>query len=151
MKNTLMIVCGMVLTAILAGCEATAKSDMAEPTWEKTASYEKIMSAPSVTSPLTPRSWEQTHADPEPSIVTHFGSYFEDPIVQCGDGNDTYGWTWLDPGAVFYSPVRYTINFIALPISMIKEPPGVLQCTDLDQPIEECIQQQQPQDECTIQ
>lgn len=150
MKAILTVVCGMVVTGILAGCEATAKSDMAEPTWEKTASYEKITSVPPVASPIKPRTWEPTCANPEPSTVTHFGSYFEDPIVQCGDGNDTYGWTWLDPGAVFYSPTRYVVNLLALPVSMVKEPPGVLQCTDLDQPIANCPTTR-PVDECVVQ
>lgn len=150
MKATLMVVCGMILSGLLAGCEATAKSDMMEPSWETTASHEKFKSAPPMQSPITPRTWEQTQAIPEPSTVTHFGSYFDDPIVVNGDGNDTYGWTWLDPGAVFYSPVRYVVNVVAVPVSMVKEPPGVLQCTDLDQPISDCPTSR-PADESVIQ
>jgi hypothetical protein len=148
MKTALMVLCGVVLTGILVGCEATAKSDMMEPTWDKTPSYDKIMSATPEPSPIPRRTWQHGEASPEPSTVTHLPSYFDDPIVTDGDGNDTYGWTFLDPAAVAYSPARYAVNFIALPVSMVKEPPATLLCTDLDQPIAQCPVTSQPAGEC---
>ncbi len=126
------------LAALVAGCEATAVSDRNEPGWQTTPSYDKIMSAKGTPNPTKPRSWPATKAEYEPPVVTHFGSYFDDPFVYCGDGNDTYGWTWMDPVAVVYSPARMVVNTVAVPVSMIKEPPGVLQCTNLDQELESC-------------
>jgi hypothetical protein len=133
------LVMGLGLAAMLAGCEATERSDRGEPGWQPTASYDKIMSAPATQpSPVKPRAWNSTVAKYEPPVVTHFGSYFEDPLVTQGDGNDTYGWTLMDLAAVGYSPARFVVNTLAVPISMVKEPPCVLQCTSLDQRIPEC-------------
>jgi len=117
---------------ILAGCEATAKSDRMEPTWQPTASYETIFAKTATTSPIERRKWAKTYARYEPCIVTHFASYFDDEFVTMGDGNDTHGWTIMDAAAVAYSPARFVVNVLAVPVSMIKDPPGVLVCGNLD-------------------
>jgi hypothetical protein len=150
MKRALNVVFGLTLLAGLIGCEATAKSDMCEPGWQKTASYEKAMSKPTQPSPITQRDWLATTAEYAAPIVTHFPSWFEDPIVIDGDGNDTYGWTGFDTLAAFYSPCRYVVNLVALPVSMIKEPPGVLVCTNLDQELQVCPLSTQPATETAV-
>lgn len=136
-------VSGMILglgwIGLVAGCEATAKSDRCERHWETTPSYEKIMAAPATQpSPIQARTWQAASATYAPPVVTHFGSYFEDPFVTLGDGNDSYGWTLMDLAAVVCSPARFVVNTVAVPVSMVKEPPCVLQCRDLDQPVEQC-------------
>ncbi len=127
----------LMTLAVLAGCEATAKSDKLEPGWQKTASYEKIMATPATQpSPLVHRKWKISQANYTECVVTHFGSYFDDEFATQGDGNDTYGWTEADILAAIYCPVRFVINTVCVPISMIKEPPGVLTSSDLDQSAE---------------
>lgn len=125
------------LATVITGCEATAKSDLAEPTWQGTASYERIFAQKATAGPIARRPWPQTTAGYEPCIVTHFGSYYDDPFVTTGDGDNAYGWTALDAVAFGYSPARFVVNTLAVPISMIKEPPGILTTTDLDIPINE--------------
>ena len=127
--------CGCMF--VLSGCEATAKSDRMEPGWQKTASYEKIMATPATQpSPLVHRSWKISEANYTECVVTHFGSYFDDEFAKYGDGNDTLGWTDADILAAVYCPIRFVINTVCVPISMIKEPPGVLTTSYLDQPAE---------------
>ena len=116
------------------GCEATARSDRAEPRWQTTASYDKIISAKTEPSPIKPRQWSASQASYQEPAATHFGSYFDDEFVTAGDGDDAYGWTWRDTVAVFYCPVRFGINALAVPVSMVKEPPGVLVTTNMDEP-----------------
>jgi len=117
---------------ILAGCEATAKSDKMERQWQRTASYEKIFSVKAKPSPIRPRKWAGTQATYEPCTVTHFAGYFDDEFVTVGDGDDAYGWTWADAAAFGYSPFRFIVNTICVPASMVKDPPGVLVTTDLE-------------------
>ncbi len=139
MKKAMTVILGLLTAATFVGCEATGKSDQGEPRWQTTTSYNKIMSTKvSGPSPIKDREWAPTVACYELPVVTHFGSYFDDPIVTDGDGNDTYGWTLFDPFAVAYSPARFAVNTIAVPISMVKEPPGVLQTTNLDQQVGDC-------------
>jgi len=126
------VLAGLMLV-MLAGCEATAKSDLAEPTWQPTATYEKAFAQPRTTSVIEPRQWPESQAAYEPCRVTHFGSYYDDPFVTNGDGDSAYGWTGMDWLARVYSPARMAVNTVAVPVSMIKEPPGVLPTTDLDQ------------------
>jgi len=137
MKTIAGMVAGLMGCLMVVGCDATAKSDKCAPGWETTPSYEKVMSREGEPSPIKPRVWSPTVAVYEEPVVTHFGSYFNDPFVTEGDGNDTYGWTCMDLLAVPYSPARFVVNTVAVPVSMVKEPPCVLQCTNLDQPIHE--------------
>jgi hypothetical protein len=138
MKTVAWMLVGLVGCMAMVGCEATAKSDKCEPGWQTTTSYEKVMSTQGQPSPIKPRQWPATVAEYTAPTVTHFGSYYDDPFVTEGDGNDTYGWTCMDLLAVAYSPTRFVINTVAIPVSMVKEPPCVLQCTNLDQPMPVC-------------
>ncbi len=139
MKNML-ILFSLTIFAGMIGCEATARSDKLEPSWQKTASYKKIMQMPTTQpSPLTPRKWEVSKAHYAECVVTHFGSYFDDEFVTKGDGNDTYGWSGMDLVAFGYCPARFIINTLCVPISMIKEPPGVLVTSHLDQQTEDSL------------
>ena len=137
MFKAIMLFLVLSFIVVMSGCEATAKSDLNEPGWQTTASYDKIMTTASEPSPMKKRSWNCNYAAYEAPVVTHFGSYFNDPFTD-GDCNDSYGWTLMDLGAVAYSPARFAVNALAVPVSMVKEPPGVLQCTNLDQSIPEC-------------
>jgi hypothetical protein len=139
MKKVLSVIVGLSLTAMLAGCEATAKSDHFDPCVERTASSEAIMTKVPQPSPITPRTWQETSAQYAAPVVTHFPYWYEDPVVVKGDGNDTYGWTGDDWLAMVYCPCRFVVNTVGMPISMIKDPPGKMMCTDLDQPIPACM------------
>jgi len=144
MKKLMCLILGLGLTAVLAGCDATAKSDNFDPSVERTASSIAIMSKVSQPSPITPRTWYESAAETAAPGVTHFPYWYEDPFVVKGDGNDTYGWTGCDWLAMVYCPCRFVVNTVGLPVSMIKEPPGVLVCTDMDQEINACGTCNQP-------
>ncbi|MFA5864929.1 MAG: hypothetical protein WC975_09610 [Phycisphaerae bacterium] len=136
MRTVAGLLLGLSLMIVLVGCEATARSDRSEPHWQTTASYDKIMSVPATQpSPIENRIWSETVATYEAPVVAHFGSYFNDPMVS--DIEYTYGWTLMDLASVAYSPARFAVNTVAVPVSMVKEPPGVLQSANLDQPIGE--------------
>jgi len=133
-----MALCGTVLAGVLAGCELAASQERKTAGWEPTASYDQIMSAPSEPSPIQTRHWAPTQARYEKPTVSHFPSYFLDPFETRGDGVDGYGWSYMDLAAVAYSPARFVVNTVAIPVSMVKDPPWKLICTNLDQPIPEC-------------
>jgi len=124
----------ITLSVVLVGCEATAKSGRLEPAWQTTASYEKVFQQTARPSQLRRRNWVPSLAAYEPCVVAHFGSYFDDEFVTTGDGDETFGWTLMDTAAICYSPARFVVNTLAVPISMIKDPPGVLTTTTLDKP-----------------
>jgi len=138
MKTVAGTLIGLVGMMMLVGCEATAISDKHEPGWQTTPSYDKIQAKTAEPSPIKARQWAPTVAEYTSPVVTHFGSYYDDPFVTQGDGNKTYGWTFMDLAAAGYSPARFVVNTVAFPVSMVKEPPCVLQCTNLDQPVERC-------------
>jgi len=138
MRNAIcMTVTAFVLSAVLVGCEAAARSDQLEPGIQTTASYETIFSLPAKPSPIKPKNWAPVKATYAAPVVTHFPSWYLDEFATEGDGNDTYGWTWVDALAFGYCPARFFVNTVALPVSAVKQPPGVLVTTDLDEPIPE--------------
>jgi len=124
------------LSAMLAGCEATAKSDRLEPGWQTTASWDAVFARPPLHDPIPDTNWPPSTAEYAPPVVTHFPFWYYDPFVSKGDGDELYGWTCVDWFAMVYSPVRYAVNTIALPVSAVFEPPGVLVATELDIPIQ---------------
>ena len=144
MKKLVSVLLGLSLTAILTGCEATAKCDDFDPSVEKTPSSEAIMAKVPQPSPITHRTWADTSALYAAPVVTHFPYWYEDPFVVNGDGNDSYGWTGTDWLAMVYCPCRFVVNTVGIPASMIKEPPGVCVSTDLDQKLEPCQTCTQP-------
>jgi hypothetical protein len=135
---TLWIVALISALTVLTGCEATGKSDQMEPRWQKTASYETTMQHQQPPLPERKRTWAMVPVRYEAPQVTHFGSYFDDPLIYNGDGNDSYGWSWMEGAWALLGPARFVANTVAVPVSMVKEPPGVLQIRNLDQKIMEC-------------
>lgn len=136
MRHVFCLMVVLMLASALPGCQVSAPSYTPETRWPTTASYDKIMSLPAGESAIKPRPWPISEANYEPLALTHFASYYLDPFVTEGDQNDTYRWTASDAVAVVYCPARFIVNTIAIPVSMIKEPPGVLVTTRLDEPEE---------------
>lgn len=135
MRTILFLIVTLTSSAILIGCDAFARSDLAEPRWRTTASYDKIVAHPAGVSPIKPRPWPVSVAEYAPPVVTHVAHYFPDRFVTDGDGNDSYGWTWRDYVAAVYSPASFLVNAVIIPVRMIQDPPGVLITTDLDEPL----------------
>jgi len=126
-----------VLTLVLVGCQATAISDRLGPTWQPTASYDYITEQQRSPLPAQAARWSsEQRVDYQAGTVWHFGSYFDDPFVSRGDGDGLYGWTWMDAAAFGYCPARFIVNTVAVPVSMIKEPPGVAISENRDQFVE---------------
>jgi len=128
--------CPVLLAATLlsAGCSATALSDKLEPTWQTTASYDYIMSYSTDYRPPRMRDWSLRPARYKAGTVTHLPFYYEDPFVVEGDGDETYGWTGMDLVAFVYSPCRFIVNTLALPASVVRQPPVLLVGEDRDEP-----------------
>ena len=64
--------------------------------------------------------------------VQHGPLYFEDEMENVGEVTSECpsGYTWLDILAVPYSDARWMLNTIALPVSMVVNPPWQRMCSD---------------------
>lgn len=64
--------------------------------------------------------------------VHHGPLYFEDEMENVSEVNSNCpsGYTWLDILAVPYSDARWMLNTIALPVSMVVNPPWQRMCSD---------------------
>lgn len=92
--------------------------------------------------PVAPRvrAWEATHAAPVDGVVTHWPLYLEDPFEDQGSGNspldprpsgvNEYRLGWEDWLALPYGHARWTMNWLAFPVSAIVTPPWTLMASD---------------------
>lgn len=55
--------------------------------------------------------------------VSHYPTWFEDPFEDKGDGNAKFTWTAADYIALPYSPARFLLNVVGLPVSVVVTPP----------------------------
>lgn len=72
------------------------------------------------------RDWPKIEIAADPGGVTHWPLYFEDPFEDKGAGRrdpNKYYIGWEDYVALPYCFARYTLNWIAVPASMIVQPP----------------------------
>ena len=80
-------------------------------------------------APPRQRDWDLVTVGPEPQAVTHWPLYFEDPFE---DKGTTYAnrLGWEDWVAMPYCYVRYTLNWLMLPVSAVVTPPWTLMESD---------------------
>lgn len=79
------------------------------------------------------REWQQTCTRQENGAVTHWPLYFEDPFVDKGTGRkgrDCYHLGWEDAVATPYCFARFTLNWIAIPVSLVVQPPVMVMESD---------------------
>jgi hypothetical protein len=81
-------------------------------------------------APIVHRPWPPMDVEAESGAVVHGPLYFEDPFIDKGSGrtdqtdpNNVYRYGWEDVVAVPYVYSRYTLDWLALPVSMIVTPP----------------------------
>jgi hypothetical protein len=80
-----------------------------------------------------PRSWPEQTVAQERGAVTHWPLYMEDPFVDKGagrEGADKYRLGWEDIVAGLYVYPRHTLNWMALPVSMVVQPPWTVMESD---------------------
>jgi hypothetical protein len=95
----------------------------------RTASSVKVLAAEASPS-LRNRGWVPTNCESASPRTYHWPLWDSDHIVDAGDGDGRFALTWCDYGAVFYCPVRQTVNLVALPISTIVDPPWAMHASD---------------------
>lgn len=86
------------------------------------------------------RAWETAHAAAVDGTVTHWPLYLEDPFEDQGSGNspldpvqsgvNEYRLGWEDWIALPYSHARWTMNWLAFPVSAIVTPPWTVMESD---------------------
>lgn len=78
-------------------------------------------------------NWAAAQIAPASGVVTHWPLYFENPFVFKGAGRtgfDKYRLGWEDFVAVFYNYPGLTLDFLALPVSLVATPPWMLMESD---------------------
>jgi hypothetical protein len=81
---------------------------------------------------LQQRGWASMASYYAVPAVHHGPLYFEDEMENVSEVNSNCpsGYTWLDILAVPYSDARWMLNTIALPVSMVVNPPWQRMCSD---------------------
>ena len=81
----------------------------------------------------TQRGWAETEVAANVGVVSHPPLYFEDPFEDKGDGRtdetdpqNVYRGGWEDYVALPYNFARFTLNWLALPVSAVVTPPWVV-------------------------
>jgi len=62
--------------------------------------------------------------------VPHYPLWWEDPLEDKGDENNTFAWTWQDYAAMPYSFGRCLLNTMGWPVSIVVTPPGTPMVSD---------------------
>src|SRR5262245_18802126 len=85
-------------------------------------------------APYRERGWAQTSTAAESGAVIHWPLYTEDPFEDKGtdrpDGPNKYHLGWEDYVAMPYSFSRFTLNVMAMPVSLVVQPPWKLMESD---------------------
>lgn len=80
------------------------------------------------------REGAEKHVTLAATTVEHAPLYYEDPFEapSCDDG--MFRWTLMDIGATFYCGGRWLVNSVAVPVSVVVDPPCATAITDASQP-----------------
>ena len=127
-----LVLCGLALY----GCQhvvnvfqdETIPSDaITTPTAETVA-----RATPPTLAPPQVRSggWPELEAIGHGGTVTHWPLWFEDPFEDQGSENGRFAVTWEDYVAWPYTMGRWLVNFLALPASIVVEPPFIIMSSD---------------------
>lgn len=133
---------GLSLAALLGAAGCSQNRTILQNYWKETnasvdADYDtptaSLIYATKAPAPQRVRAWEQTcvAADERPS--NHWPLYMEDPFEDKGtgrDGRNKYYVGWEDYLALAYSPARYHLNYLGLPVSAIVTPPWTIMESD---------------------
>lgn len=79
---------------------------------------------------LRKRDEPTSYALRERGEVTHWPLWFEDPFEDKGAGREEYLVGWEDGVAMLYSPARYVLNLVAVPVSAVVTPPWTIMESD---------------------
>ena len=84
-------------------------------------------------APQRHRDWDGVELVAETGTTTHWPTYFEDPFVDKGPGREgmnKYRLGWEDYVALPYGYARFTLNWLAFPVSAAVTPPWTLMESD---------------------
>lgn len=94
-----------------------------------TASAQRVQqTAP--TCALRDRHWEPGVVQSQDPGVAHWPLWWSDFMEDSGSCDGRFAWTAEDYFALAYCPARQAVNTAAVPISMLVDPPGTIQCSD---------------------
>lgn len=75
------------------------------------------------TSSDTTRSFHPVQVQARPDAVKHFPLYFETPLEDVSDKDDSFAWTQEDSVHLIYGPCRFLVNTVLYPVSVLVNPP----------------------------
>jgi len=127
---------GLAVGAALAGCAMSINhfretGPSTEMAWDSpTTADVKARYEP---GPPRHRDWEAATVAAESGVVRHWPLYTEDPFEDKGHGRtdatdpyNVYRYGWEDFVALAYCPARFTLNWLALPVSAVVTPPWTI-------------------------
>lgn len=94
-----------------------------------TPSYEAVVNS-GAEPVIRQREVPRAHVPRAIEGVPHYPLWWEDPLEDKGDQNDTFAWTWQDYIGMPYSFGRILLNTMAWPVSAIVTPPGTPMVSD---------------------
>lgn len=134
-------VSGLLAGALLAGCanlinpfveDGPARTEE----WNSPTALKVLAEHPD--GALRARSEQTSYALRERGEVTHWPLWFEDPFEDKGAGREEYLVGWEDGVAMLYSPARYVLNLVSVPVSAVVTPPWTVMESD-GQLSEQCL------------
>lgn len=92
-----------------------------------------VIYATKTPAPQRVRDWQKSYVASDDAPANHWPLYFEDPFEDKGtgrEGRNKYYVGWEDYVAMAYTPARYHLNYLLLPISAIVTPPWTIMESD---------------------
>jgi hypothetical protein len=134
------LVVSVLALGLLAGCEHVPnyyKETGPSVTMDWQTPTEKDILANHECAPPRQRDWPMTVTSAEDGSVVHWPLYTEDPFEDKGHGrtdathpHNVYRLGWEDWVAFPYGVSRFTLNWIAIPVSAIVTPPWTPMVSD---------------------
>jgi len=64
------------------------------------------------------------------STVPHYPLWWQDPFIYKGNDDTRFAWTWQDYVGMPYGLGRFILNTVAVPVSVVVQPPGTSWVSD---------------------
>ena len=123
--------CGVAALAT-SGCSELInpyRDDLPATTIVSTASAARVYEA-GVAGGVRQREWATSLTQSQDPGVSHWPLWWEDALEDSGSDDGQFAWTWCDYVGVVYGPARQLLNTVALPVSAVVDPPGMIRCSD---------------------
>ncbi len=122
----------LIVTLSASGCHEWPNmfiDDLPLASSATTATMERAMEGESG-DPGRTRGFAVAHIETQDGTVVHGPLWFEDPVEMSGSDDGRFAVTFEDYMCGLYCMGRFIVNFGALPLSMVVDPPGAMVCSD---------------------